>query len=71
MEAVTTLSPSWESHCSATLSSSQVLERESVHGGAPPSCTHFSFLHQLEHLLLLLPPESARRDESTSDSDPK
>ena len=52
--------------------SSQVPERESVHGGAPPlSCTNLLPLHHLEHLLPSLPPGSARRDESTTDSDPK
>ena len=44
--------------------SAQVLERESVHGGAPPSGKHPSSCS-------LLPPGSARRVESTSDSDPK
>ena len=36
-----------------------------------PLAPNYLSPHQLEHLLLLLPPGSARRDESTSDSDPK
>ena len=50
--------------------SSLVLERESVHGGAPPSRTKSTIFHHLAHLLSSLP-GSALRDESTSDSDPK
>ena len=37
----------------------------------PPLAPTYLSLHHLEHLLPLLPPGSARRDESTSDSDPK
>ena len=51
--------------------SSQVPERESVHCGAPLSCTNLLPLRHFEHLLPSIPHGSARRDESTSDSDPK